>query len=691
MKKDQEIWAKEEMHKLLALNKENTKTWKEKAKILGKSLDSVRKKSKRTNWELFSENPDKYVSENGISKKWSQIEMAQLNALLKAQKSYSYIAQSLNRSIGSIERKTQDTDWEAWETAIGNNPSTEKQDTGNLQERFENALVLLSRYSESRLKHITEEEFVRKISYEDDKLPIPFSKIQSGARKLLDELGFGNPESISLKEGTYFIVGDSHGKFTETAMLELIKTMSSVLNPKNIIHIGHILDDDNDISYNWDWFKNLIVVAKPEELRVVQQQRHKFNFKYDISRGDVQLGQDLIVTNQEIIPDYSKTSISALDSHINDDHVIVNNHKMEMSPKSSSVGSSYFASPGSLCVPFICETIKQIDFHENGRPTKQVKESFSANHSRYRRMKELNKYWNQGLFIVNVSSKGHTIVPCLIRKIGKTYYTSYFDKIYSSNGIHKPDKKIFINADVHAPDHDSNVLDIQEQICKDYGANIFINAGDVHNYSSLNHHEMDRGNKININLLEEAAKVNHVLNRMSKWAKELYIIRGNHERFASDFIKKFPQFDKFLDFEFLCNIKPLGYDLIELKTSLNLEDVQFIHGDQKMYGQNGSKLEKAARTFGENTFMGHIHNPSIRFNCFSVGLSGLLDQGYNEPHSSNWIHGFGMCNIYMGKSFPTTIAIVRNKCNINNKSYVPINPSNWDVKKFTAQIQYITE
>ena len=692
MKKEQEIWTKAEMYKLQELNEENTKTWKEKAKILGKSLDSVRKKSQRTDWKSFKENPDKYLADNGASRKWTQVEMAQLFALLNAQKSYSYIAEALGRSMVSVERKTQDTDWKAWEAVVGEDPNIlQEEDKEDLQKRFENSLVLLSRHDEDRLDHITEEEFMRKISYEEGNLPIPFAKIQEGARKLLDELGFGNPESISLKEGTYFIVGDSHGKFTETPMFKLLDTMTKALRPQKVIHIGHILDDDNDISYNWEWFKNLVVLAKPEELRIVQQQRNKFAFKYDIVRGGIQLGQDLMVMNQEVISDYSKTSISALDSHIYDDHVIVNDHKMEICSKSSSGSSAYFASPGSICDRFIQKTIKQIDFYESERPCKQVKEAYAPSFSKYRKMEALSRYWNQAMFVVNVTKEGHTIVPCVIKKIGNKYYTSYFNNIYSSDGIHKPQKKIFVNADVHAPSHDPDVMDIQEQICKDYAPDVFVNVGDVHNYSALNHHEMDRGNKITINLLEEAAKVNHVLARMSKWAKEKYIIRGNHERFASDFIKKFPQFDGFLDFEFLCNIKSLGYDLVELKNVLDMEDVKFIHGDQKMYGQNGNKLEKAARIFGENTFLGHIHNPSIRFGCFSIGLSGLLDQGYNEPQSSNWIHGFGLCNIYMGKSFPTTIAIVRNKCSINNKTYSPKNSNNWNVKKFSAQIQYVTE
>jgi hypothetical protein len=319
------------LQKLLELNEKNSGTWKEKAQILGKSLDSVRKKSKRTDWKAFKENPDKFMLDNGPSRKWTQIEMAQLHALLNAQKSYSYIAKTLNRSLVSVERKTQDTDWKAWEAAVGDDPSKlEQESKEDLQLRFEGAMLKLCRHNEERLRHITEEEFLRKINFEENALPIPFKEIIKGTRKALDEMGYGNPETVTLEEGTYIVVGDSHGKFTTSAMFKLLEKMTKEINPKKIIHVGHILDDDNDISWDWESFNNLLIVAKQEELEIVQRQRHKFKFSYDIVRGGVQLGNDLLIMNQEVISDYSRSSISTLDSHVYDDHVVINNHKMEM-------------------------------------------------------------------------------------------------------------------------------------------------------------------------------------------------------------------------------------------------------------------------------------------------------------------------------------------------------------------------
>lgn len=680
-KKD--TWTKQQLIDLYRYKNEEKKTIKEIAKVFKRSYRSVEHKFKRTDWQLFFKDNDAYLE--GVSRKWTQIEMAQLHTFLDTGKSYDYIAEKLNRSYVSVERKAQTTNWQAWKAAVGDNPEESSKDVEDLKDRFVNALVLLSRHDYERLKNIDEKEFIRKINFDETAIPIDFNDIKEMAKSKLDGLGFGNPEMTNYEEGTYFIVGDSHGKHTRTRMFNLIEQLEKLLKPKKIIHIGHLLDDDNDISYNWGKFKNLVILSKIEELKMLQDQRNKFDFKFEIVRGGIQLGKDLLVMNQDMISDYVKTPISSLDSQIFDDKVIVNCHRLELMPKCSNENMSYFASPGALCERHVISTIKQIDFEDQ----KTVKQAFYGGFSKYRRMQHMFNYWNQGLIIVHVSSDGkHTIVPCIIRKMDKTYITAYFDKMISSDGVIEPEKKIFVSADIHSPNHDSKILDLQEQICKDYKPDIFVNVGDAHDYRCLNHHDMDKGITITENILDESAKVHYVLKRMSTWAKECHLIYGNHERFASDFIAKFPQFSKYLDFRFLCNLDGMGYTMTNLKDVLKIGSAKFIHGDLNMYGQPGNKLEKVARTFGEDTFVGHIHYPSIRFGSYSVGLSGRLDQDYNEPTASAWIHGIGLCNQYKGHSWLTTIPIINYKFCMNKKVYIPKSPKNWDLNNYKVTLNY---
>ena len=203
---------------------------------------------------------------------------------------------------------------------------------------------------------------------------------------------------------------------------------------------------------------------------------------------------------------------------------------------------------------------------------------------------------------------------------------------------------------------------------------------------------MDRGGVItDIKLLDEAAHTHYILKRIAKWAKENYLMEGNHERFSEDFSSRFPQLKGYIDFQFICDVQKLGYKTIDLRKVLKLGSASFIHGEIRMYGQSGSKLEKAAKTFAKEdvVFIGHIHRPEIRSSCYSVGLSGELDQGYNEADSaSNWIHGFGICNQFKGESFPASIAIVDNRCIIDKKVYEPKDTESWKMKKYKARMAY---
>lgn len=672
-------WTKEENEALQNLKKDG-KTNTEIAKKLNKSIHAVERKTSRM---VSADDTTTYDL-----KKWTGSEMHQLYAYLQAKQSYKFIAQKLSRSPVSVERKSQKTDWKAWHLAFGDTENKNaKRDDKELLDRLSQALIVLTRHDATKLESISKDEFFKKINFDQEKIKITYEEILANCHTQLDIIGLNNPETANLNAGTYIIVGDSHGKHTRTKMFNLLKQVQIFTNAEKIIHLGHILDDDNDISYEWGNFTNLIVLAKKEELQLVQQQRNRFNFSYDIVRGGIVLGKDLMIMNQDLITDYVKTSIASLDQEIIDDKAIVNSHRLEFASKcSESNAASYYASPGCLCEPHIVKTIKQINFEDH----QTVKRAFNDGFIKYRRMELLNKLWKNGLLVITVNENGdHTIVPCSIKKIGHDYVTSYFDKIITSNGVENPDKKIFVTGDMHSPKYSPEALALQEQIAFAYNADVLVNIGDAHDNHALNHHDMDRGRIIKSDILQDAAQTHFILKRMLKWAKKCHIIIGNHERFSEDFIAKYPQFSDYLDINFLLSLEDLGYKITKLKDILHIGPAKFIHGDMIMFGQNGNKLEKSSRTFGENIFIGHIHQPGIRFGCYSIGCSCKLDQGYNEFTASQWMHGFGLCNEYKGVAFPTTIALNNNMCLFVNKTFVVADDiDSWKVKSFTAKIQY---
>lgn len=691
MANNNSTWTNEEIMQLHHLKEKYGKRWKKISKeLIGKSPDSIEKKWHRVNWKEFLMAPTTY-EENLKSGKWTDDEMIRLDAYIVAGAGYDFAASKLNRSVASVERQFQDTNWDAWRTKrdainmVGSSGNMSEEQKEALLERLVDAILSVCDNEFAKLDLVKEDYFLSKVNLDKSEMFVSFSELKERAKDKLTERGLGNPEDVCFGKGRYIVVGDSHGRKTTKEMFDLLENINRSLKPDKIIHVGHLLDDRNDISYCWGKFSNLVILAKSEELRLVQNQRNKFRFNFDIVLNSVSLGDNLFVFNQDIISDYVKTPLTTLDSGMFEGKSIVNSHRMEFATRCSNEDRSYFASPGCICEQHITKTIKQIDFKDD----RIVKESYPEGYVKYRRMRHMYRYWEKGMLVVDVDSSGnHTIVPCQIKRVQHMLATSYFDKIITSVGVSKPDKKIFVNGDMHCDMHDINVLDIQEQICRDYGPDSQVNLGDTFNYSSLNHHILDRGGVILKRLLEESAYTSYVLKRVSKWAPESHLIYGNHERFARDFVEKNPQFVDILDFKFLCDLEAMGYKLTPLKKVLKIGSAKFIHGEMKMYGQPGTKVEKVARTFGKDVFIGHIHKPEIRFSCFSIGLTGKEDQDYNEPEASNWIHGFGLCNQFMGHSFLTSIAIDNNRCILNKKAYTPKNVESWKPGKFKARLSY---
>jgi len=112
-------WTKKELTLLYDCRLSNAETYKQiSQKLPGRSAGSIERKYKRVDWGAFNANPDNHGEEQNGSKKWSQQELYQLDAYLQASKSYGFIAQKLNRSPTSVERKAQQTDWQAWRSAM---------------------------------------------------------------------------------------------------------------------------------------------------------------------------------------------------------------------------------------------------------------------------------------------------------------------------------------------------------------------------------------------------------------------------------------------------------------------------------------------------------------------------------------------------------------------------------------------
>lgn len=527
-------------------------------------------------------------------------------------------------------------------------------------------LLKLSRYDIRRLQLISREQFGRKTNTLNSIFKqglCSFRSIKNDAFKELLLAGASNPKVLTFHQGKYLIVSDSHGKHTTRGMFRLLNNLYNRLNINAVIHVGHILDDDNDISYLWKDFSNLIVVARQEQIKQIQ--KRKQDYKYNVINGYVEIG-NMKVYNQQFIKDYSKNTLGCIDSYLFPHNCVFAGHRQELMNKGNNYSSIAHYLTGCVCQPHIVTTVKQIDFQDG----KQIKQSYPSTFQVYRNRKFLLNYWEQGVIIVQCKNGITSINPIRIKKYNNEYITSYYDKIYTQTGIEYPQKKFFFNSDIHVDKQDDKTLSLQQKFVKNYKPNVYVNLGDMLNNKSLNHHELEKGTFIQSSFLKEFNTYCKVMKKISKWAEQKHIIFGNHERFMNDFTNRFPQLKELFYFLYTSPIEQFNFKSYPLGTILELNGMKFLHGDLKLFGQNGIYLDKVSKTFGSDTIVGHLHVNEIRRGCYIVGLSGQYDQEYNDVNGSRWTQGFGFTNHYKGLNFTQLINVNRDhKFIINNLIY----------------------
>ena len=747
MNKKTKKWSEKEIIFLKKMVKRGIELEEISKNISGRSQEAIRKKIRSLDLSLED------VSTNS-GRKWTEGEIMRLAVYLEDEHSYKYISEKLNRSVSSVRHKAQtlssgdiqnilspseESSAESIESPVKEQGTDKEKD---IVTKYIHSFMAICRNEIHTAYSLDKEYFLDYLQIEDYNLPIPFEEIKSRSIENMKALGFSYPLDAKFGPGTYLIIGDSHGKHTSKEMVKLIENVSHYTSSSKIIHVGHIVDDDNHINLSLINLQNLLVVAKVEELKLIKKCLSKIDTKIkadalvkskgvdfyyiksiikriklevpllqseldflnsnlididylkntelelDIVRDSVFLG-DCGVFNQDMINEYALQSVSSLDSSLFSDMFIVNNHKHELFTKCTNKPLSYVATPGCICEKHVVRTVKQQDFLDHRIVKLAYHEGFKA----YRRKKHMCDYWEQGLIVVHVDkNKNHSIEHCVIKKLGEDLYgCSINGEIVTNKGVFRPDKKIFVAGDAHSSKYDENILDIQDQIVKDYKPDVFVNLGDLHNNESLNHHKIDKNEAVSMDILEECAKTCFIAKKMSKWAPEIHLLKGNHERFSDDFINQYPQFKKLLDVEFLCSVENMDYICHDLKEHLDIDGVTFIHGDTVFYNQRGTKLEKAVRTYGRDVFIGHIHKPEIRMGGYSIGLTGLLDQEYNEPDASSWAHGFGTCSIYKGVSFSSSYIIRNNSVYFGSKLYSPKNPKDWNLDNYSFKPRFTFE
>ena len=685
------IWKENTLRILYDMVARKGLSFEDAAKIIKTTPGACERRYLRTNWESFLLGR-KASNQNS---KWTEDELKTLYILRRETRSpvpYIEIAKKLNRSPISVERKFQTTDWEQIMPGFNLGKIDESDE---VVQQVKNAdknnmafdLVDMSRGEVQRLIDRTEEDFLDKTQRIKSELDpdFDFEEIKELALDIMRRQGYFYPESKEFNHGRFLVIGDSHGKETQRGVFELIRKMDKELDFAAIIHIGHILDDEWDISCCWEEFKKkLIIVSKIEELEILAGRQEEYN----VVRSLVKLG-NLTVRNQDIVTNEYSVGLSG--NATNKDQyfegtTIINLHKIELDTRTIEDSNTIqIYTPGCLCRRHVSRHINMsASFSKRRKASK-------ANNATLRRKDHQTNFWEQGLAIVDLDKGGSfDVTLCQIHNLEEYGFTSsYGDSIYTEKKTYKPDTKVFVNADPHCDLHDPECLDLQEQICGEYSPDILVNLGDFHNNKAFNHHMMSRGEYIDKDALTELATSNFICRKMRKWASDMYLLFGNHERFLIDFSKKMPQLSRLLDFNFLSGIDQLDVNFSDHKVPLHIGPLTFIHGEMVMYGaRGGNKMDKARQTFGNNVIMGHAHYPATRQSCHIIGHCGMRDQGYNEPYATKWTQGYAYCNVFKGKAFIHNMTMRPNVGFFAGKVFKVKNPDAWKLGDFKASIKY---
>lgn len=718
-------WTIEELRALKEIITKNggpsMSAFRKAALELKKSPASCESKYSRVDWnnlvKMSYDNKDSSIL--STPREWKRSENLKLYDLKVNKKlTYKEIAQILDRSPISCERQFQRNGSQSFfdnkssiiteiqkaieeekVISVDKKQEVSREHKAKLTSRVVDWVVGIVKADPDNLRALEQQTFNAKLEkvfsnpdshFSRSDVTIDFEGVKKLALQQIDDLGMAYPKTRTFGKGTYVVVGDSHGKNTPTGMFNLLVTINKTLKPDFIIHVGDISDDDDEISYEWKRIPNLIVIGSLHELHLLKKQIQK----YDVVMKEVKLG-NLSVTNQYDSGDFVKKSVGKIDPMTIPDLTIVNMHRHEMHSHCAYNKDRLIMSPGCLCRRHTIRTVKQLIF-KDGYPT--TRQTHPHGFRKYNKQEQDNARWEQGLIIVEVDENGKaysTLCRIKTTRLGNT--TTYCGNVYGENKVVKADQRIFFNGDMHCKLQDPNVLDIQEQFCLDYQPDVHVNIGDLLNNQGLSHHlggtngaaffVNGNGRVEYTDSMDEVAASRFIMQRMRKWAPKSHLVIGNHERFTLDLAKKMPQLQDLISLKTLLDTENLGVEVTNLGHTLDLGCIKFIHGDVKVWGGvGGSKVDKVANNYGRDTVMGNIHYPAIRSGCYSVPMTGKLDQQYNEVDASQWMQGFGYADVFDGQAFITVVTIMNNQCVINGKTYTPGDVSSWNVPKHKIRI-----
>lgn len=271
-----------------------------------------------------------------------------------------------------------------------------------------------------------------------------------------------------------------------------------------------------------------------------------------------------------------------------------------------------------------------------------------------------------------------TVSPPIARQLEKMPDSFWFydeGNLYHASGVApKQYPAVLQLGDIHAEKMEPENLEKIKQIIEKYAPeNLMVH--DVMDFSSRNHHNVRdcvfmfdqqvKGNTVR----QDVKAVTQVLDALAHtlmaqdWGAKLHVIESNHDLAINTWLKNTDfkldpvnatvylqcmlELYKHVERGQGTNFNMLEYvytnigegrmiDAIEFhEVDESLEIAGIEHGCHGHIGANGSKgSPQQFRALGVKMNTGHTHTPSIHGGCYTAGVSGSLEMGYNTGPSS---------------------------------------------------------
>jgi predicted phosphodiesterase len=236
--------------------------------------------------------------------------------------------------------------------------------------------------------------------------------------------------------------------------------------------------------------------------------------------------------------------------------------------------------------------------------------------------------------------------------------------------------------DQHFPIHDKKAYSVVLQAIEHVKPEVFINLGDVGEWTSVNGHRYKRRKRPPLEyqlpmIDDDIQKTNAEIDRVDKVldkinCKERYILAGNHDEWLDAFVEENPYLPEY-SFRKACKWDERGYKYLRYNEVLTLGKANFIHG--AYCGLNHAK--KHLDAYGVNLIYGHTHDiqrysatrlQDGNISAWSMGCLKNMSAEKNrwlKGRLHNWNHSFGIITWFKDNTFQLdVIDIIKGKANV---------------------------